>query len=120
MMLDLHEGILSEFAEAQRGYTRLDWREESGWRRIRANDFAKKRWAAANRHKQAEYSRRWAEKNHRARAPWTEEAKAKYRARYAELRASGLSRAEARAHAHSPQSTQRVLKTPAPARFGSL
>lgn len=65
-MLDLHEGILSEFAEAQRGYQRLDWKEEDGWRAIRANDHAKKRWAAANKEKQREYNRKYRAANREA------------------------------------------------------
>ncbi len=105
-MMDLAEGILELFTEAGRvwhgGTVSMDYKEEErlGFRAVRANDFAKKRWAAANKHKQREYDKRWRAANPRSAArPLSEEQKLsrnqERRARYAELRAAGLSRAEA-------------------------
>lgn len=100
-MIDMGEGILGLFAEAQRGYGfRLDWEAEATHRAIRANDFSKRRWAAANKAKQAEYNRRWRAKNPgMSSAPRTDAEKEKRKARYAELRAAGMSREEAKRRA---------------------
>lgn len=91
-MMDLGEGILELFAEAQRSYGYVaGWKEESekqGLHRvIRAHDRARRRWREQNKDKQREYLRRFQAKPG---------ARGDRKARYAELRAAGLSREEAR------------------------
>lgn len=100
-MMDMGQGILELFAEAQRGYGfKLDWEAEAAHRAIRALDFAKRRWAGQNKDKQREYNRRWRAKNPgMSSAPRTDADRAKRKARYAELRAAGLSRDEAKRRA---------------------
>jgi hypothetical protein len=104
MMLDLHEGILGEFAERAEPPLQVQWKKLGLYLSRERDEHAKRLWKAANKDKQREYHERWEASNPTYKAVRPESSKAKRRARYAErraeyarLRASGLSRDEARA-----------------------